>query len=160
MALKESGFNTSPAQPINHWQALQTNHLLMERHSHEFLIAFVLFNSPDQTEKIQTCWKGRVQKKKKLIPEHILLFGSLPTDIDGGGQRKREEGKVEAKRNVCVCECVSTYVLGGWCEHYKSECHGAFHIKSGHLGEMFPTFWVMRRRFIDFLLFYHSINVH
>jgi len=36
----------------------------MPRHSHEFLIAFVLFNSPDQTEKIQTCWKGMVRKKR------------------------------------------------------------------------------------------------
>lgn len=107
MALNESGSNTSPAQPINHWQALQTNHLLMPRHSHEFLIAFVLFNSPDQTEKIQTCWKGRVRKKKELIPEHILLFGSQQTDIDGEGCRIREEGKVEAEREfVCACLCV------------------------------------------------------
>ncbi len=87
---------------------MQTNHLLMAQHSHEFLIAFVLFNSPDQTEKIQTCWKGL--KKKELIPEHILLFGSQPTDIDGGGCRIREEGKVEAEREfVCVCMFLCTY---------------------------------------------------
>lgn len=57
--LNSSGSNTSRAQPINHWGAWQTNHLLMKWGSHEFLTAFVLFIKPDQTMKIQTSLKGK-----------------------------------------------------------------------------------------------------
>lgn len=57
--LNSSASNTSRAQPINHWGAWQTNHLLIEWGSHEFLTAFVLFIKPDQTMRIQTSLKGK-----------------------------------------------------------------------------------------------------
>lgn len=58
--LNSSGSNTSAVctQPINHWGAWQTNHLLMRWGGHEFLTAFVLFIKPDQTMRIQTSLKG------------------------------------------------------------------------------------------------------
>ena len=92
LALNESGSNTSHAQPINHWQALPTNHLLIERSSHEFLIAFVLFNSPDQTEKIQTRLEGGRN------PGNIFLFGSQQAVIDGNAYNMRVVMKKERKK--------------------------------------------------------------
>ncbi len=50
---------------------------------------------------------------------------------------------------VCVCVHVSVYVLGSRCAYYKSEFHGAFHVRSGHLGEMFLSLGVMRSRKVE-----------
>ncbi len=57
-----------------------------------------------------------------------------------------------------MCVHVSVYVLGSRCAYYKSEFHGAFHVRSGHLGEMFLSLGVMRSRFLDvhFFLLLHQ----
>ncbi len=54
---------------------------------------------------------------------------------------------------VCVCVHVSVYVLGSRCAYYKSEFHGAFHVRSGHLGEMFLSLGVMRSRKVEKFFF-------
>lgn len=100
VAHTESGSNTSRAQPINHEQTLQTNHLLMARSSHEFLMAFVLFNSADQRgnpNKLEERMRG---EKHSIILGNIILSDSQLTRIDEEGYQVKDKGKVRGEKCV------------------------------------------------------------
>lgn len=109
----------SCAQPINHEQTPQTNHLLMAWSSHEFLMAFVLFNSADHMEEIQTSYRKGWGKKHSISLGNIVLPDKQPTSIDEKGCEGKDKGKVRSGECVQVCKSTSS----GLCFRFTSFLH-------------------------------------